>query len=170
MMNRGKVRYMHKYHLYSSSRLGWVKKPAKGCVFCGIAKGDRKVPEKTLYKGKDVIVVMNLYPYNTGHLQVFPVRHVEDFEELSDNEIASLFSMVKKCVKFLKKVLNPAGFNIGLNIGSEAGGSVRHLHVHIVPRFPRDYGFMEMLAETKVMPESLDKTFERLKKEAKMLE
>lgn len=156
---------MHKYHLFSPSRTKWVGKATKGCLFCGIIKNDPKIPKKVLYRGKDVVVVMNIYPYNTGHLQVFPVRHVEDFEKLTDKEIASLFGMVKKCVKLLKKVLKPKGFNIGINIGGVSGASVDHLHVHIVPRFRTDFGFMEVIAETKVMTETVDRTFKKLKKE-----
>ena len=160
-----------KFYIFAPSRMKWVrKKGRKGCLFCKIAKGDPKTPEKVLYKSRSVMVVMNIYPYNTGHLQVFPMRHVEKFEELTDEEISSLFIMVKKCVKLLKKVLNPAGFNIGMNIGGEiTGASVKHLHIHIVPRFGRDTGFMEVIAETKVLPETLEQTYERLKKEVEML-
>jgi len=114
---------------------------------------------------------MNIFPYNTGHLQVLPLRHVETFEELTEKEIASLFVMVRRCVRLLRKVLNPDGFNIGVNIGGDvAGASIAHLHVHIVPRFRGDSGFMESVADTKVLPQTLDQVFEKLKKEARMLD
>jgi ATP adenylyltransferase len=153
----------------------WVKgnkgkAEPKGCLFCRIARNEKKIPQKVLHRAKDIMVIMNVFPYNTGHLQVIPVRHVKNFEELSDGEISSLFSMVKKCVKLLKKVLEPAGFNIGINIGGEvAGASIEHLHIHIVPRFRRDIGFMEATAKTKVLPATLEQTFRELKKESGML-
>jgi ATP adenylyltransferase len=151
--------------------MGWVGKKSKGCLFCRIVKDDPKTPKKVLHGSKDVMVVMNIFPYNTGHLQVFPVRHVKDFEKLSEKEITSLFAMVQKCVKLLNKTLKPLGFNIGLNIGGEvSGASVDHIHVHIVPRFRNDFGFIEIIGETKVLPETLDQTFNKLKKEVKMLE
>ena len=159
--------------IFAPSRMRWVvnpKKKLKGCLFCRIAKGDKKVPQKVLYRDEHVIVLMNIFPYNTGHLQVIPVRHVENLEDLSTDEICNLFTMVQKATRLLKKVLRPKGFNIGINIGGEiAGASVNHLHVHIVPRYERDFGFMEVIAETKVLPESLEQTFEKLKKEVDML-
>lgn len=162
---------MHRYVLSSPSRLKWVKKPMDSCLFCGIAEGDPDIPKKVLYKSKDILVIMNLFPYNTGHLQVAPVKHVVGLDELSEGEVSDLFGMVRKCVKLLKKVLDPKGFNIGVNIGGGiAGASVEHLHVHVVPRFERDFGFMEIIGETKVLPEPVDKTFEKLKREKSILE
>jgi ATP adenylyltransferase len=161
---------MYKHHLFSPSRMDWVGKEHKGCLFCKIAKNDPNVRSMVVHRRKDIIVVMNVFPYNTGHLQVFPVKHVEGLDGLSDSEISSLFVMVKKCTLLLRKVLNPKGFNVGINIGGDvSGASVEHLHVHIVPRFDRDFGFMEVTAETKVLPETLEQTFEKLKKEEAML-
>lgn len=162
---------MYEYYLFSPIRMKWVKrKKIKGCTFCKIAKGDKSVPQKILYKDGKMMVIMNTFPYNTGHLQIVPTRHVENFEDLSENEITSLFVMVKKCIKLLKKVLEPSGFNIGINLGGDvAGASIKHLHIHIVPRFERDIGFMEIIGKTKVMPTTLEKTFKMLKKEVNML-
>jgi diadenosine tetraphosphate (Ap4A) HIT family hydrolase len=164
---------MYKHKLCSDSRMGWIgnkKCRPSGCLFCRIADDDPAVEKDVLFRTKDTMVVMNIFPYNTGHLQVSPVRHVESFEELKESEITSLFLMTQKCVKLLKKVLNPDGFNIGMNIGGEvAGASVAHLHIHIVPRFKGDSGFMEAVADTKVMPQTVGQVFKRLKKEVKML-
>ena len=102
---------------------------------------------------------------------MLPLRHVETLEELSEKEIASLFVMVRRCIRLLRKVLNPDGFNIGINIGGDvAGASIAHLHVHIVPRFRGDSGFMESVADTKVLPQTLGQVFGKLKKEVKILE
>jgi len=162
---------MFKHRIISPERSRWVgKKKPDGCVFCRIAKDDPEVEEKTVYKDKDVMVLMNIFPYNTGHIQVIPVKHVESLEEMSDDEIKTLFSMVRKATLLLKKVLSPLGFNIGINQGLDvSGASVKHLHVHVVPRFRTDFGFLEIISGTKVFPEPLEKTFEKLKREAKML-
>ena len=163
---------MHRHVLVSPSRMKWVTKTkVKGCLFCRIYRDDPEIPKRVLYRSKDVFVIMNMFPYNTGHLQVLPVRHVESLESLTDEEITSLFTMVKKCIKLLKRTLKPKGFNIGINQGLEiSGASIKHLHVHIVPRFQRDFGFMEITGGTKVLPESVDQTFEKLIKYVKMLE
>lgn len=146
----------------------WVGKSHSGCTLCKIAKGESI--SKVLFKNKNIIVIMNIFPYNTGHLQVMPIRHVSTLDELSDDEIFELFRMVKRCVRLISKVLKPEGFNIGMNIGEFSGASIAdHLHIHIVPRYKTDFGFMEILAETKVMPEKLEETYKRLMKHAKIL-
>lgn len=151
----------------------WIrggKAKMSGCLFCYVASDDPHVEKEVIYKTKDVMVALNIYPYNTGHLQVVPIRHVEKLEDLSANEMASLFVMTQKCVKLLKKTLNPDGFNIGMNIGGDvAGASVMHLHVHVVPRFVRDSGFMEAACETKVLPQTVSQIAKKLKKEIKIL-
>jgi diadenosine tetraphosphate (Ap4A) HIT family hydrolase len=160
----------YKKYLWATSRGNWVKKEIKGCVFCEIAKDNPDVPKKVIYKGKEFMVIMNIFPYNVGHLQVIPVKHVEKLEELSDREITGLFLMVNKTIKMLTASLNPAGFNIGMNIGGDiSGGSIMHLHVQIVPRYKRDSGFMEITADTKVMPESINQTYKKIMKNAGIL-
>ena len=161
---------MHLAWIYTN-RIAWVtrKKRSKGCLFCRIARGDKRIPARILHKDEHLLVVMNEFPYNTGHLIVTPIKHVKNLDELSEEEIAKLFLMVRRCIKLLKKALKPRGFNVGLNIGEFAGASVEHLHVHIVPRFKTDFGFMEIVARTKVMPESLEETCKRLMRYAKIL-
>jgi diadenosine tetraphosphate (Ap4A) HIT family hydrolase len=160
--------------LYAPDRMDWVKHPEKrpaGCVFCRIGKSPRPQEHFILKKSGGFFVVMNIYPYNTGHLQVIPLRHVSDLEELSDAEVGEMFVLVRKSMKLLKMVLDPVGFNVGLNQGgSVSGASIEHLHVHIVPRYKTDFGFIDVIGGTKVLPEELGKTYKRLMKEAKMLE
>lgn len=158
---------MYMEYIWATSRSKWVRKPhkkIKGCIFCGIARGDKKIPAKVVYKDKDMMVVMNIFPYNPGHLQVVPINHVKNLEDLSEDEFNKFFRMGKKCIMLLKKALNQAGFNIGINIGEVAGASIEHLHMQIVPRYTREVGFMETTSHTKVMPESLDQTHKRLMK------
>jgi len=163
---------MFQSYLCSPGRMGWIMgKPAKGCVFCKVAKGDRSVPSKVLYKGERFMVILNIYPYNAGHLQVLPVRHVKEIGELDDTELSAMFVLVKRCTLMLKEALQPLGFNIGINQGGDAaGGSIEHLHIHIVPRYRRDFGFMEIIGGTKCLPISLDDMQKKLKPYVKMLD
>jgi diadenosine tetraphosphate (Ap4A) HIT family hydrolase len=163
---------MYAHYLWATSRMRWVKKPGKkpkGCLFCGIARGDPDIPSKVIHKDRSMMVIMNIFPYNVGHLEVVPVRHVEELGDLSGDEFERFFRMIEKSVVLLRKALNPRGFNIGFNIGQFSGASIRHLHAQIVPRYERDSGFMEVTAETKVMPESIDQTRKKLMKFAGML-
>lgn len=162
---------MYKNYLWATSRSAYVRRGrSTECLFCRIVKNDPKIPKKVLYQNRDLMVIMNIYPYNVGHLEIVTKRHVVGLEELSDGELKSLFFMIRNAVKLLKKTLNPEGFNIGINIGGDvSGGSVEHLHVHIVPRYKRDLGFMEVSADTKVMPESLEKTYKNLIKYVNIL-
>jgi diadenosine tetraphosphate (Ap4A) HIT family hydrolase len=162
---------MYSDYLWSPGRMKWVKnaKPYKGCVFCGIAKNDPRVPKKVIYKDKLMMVIMNIFPYNVGHLQVVPLRHVEWPEQLTEEEYAHFFDLVKKTMILLKKALNPVGFNAGMNLGVSSGQSINHLHFQIVPRYKKEIGFMESLMGVKVMPETLDATYRKIMKHADLL-
>ena len=167
---------MYINYLWATHRLKYAKdrksvQPYKGCVLCGVAKDHPGVIKKVLYKDRLMMVIMNVFPYNVGHVQVVPVRHVEEIEDLTEEESGRMWRLVKKSVVMIKKTFQPKGFNIGFNIGGDiAGGSIRHLHCQIVPRYERDLGFMEVLADTKVMPMTLDQAFRELKKHAGILE
>lgn len=163
---------MYHHHLCSPSRMKWVTKTKPGgCIFCKISKSDNDKQNKVLYRNDEFFVVMNIYPYNTGHLQVSPIKHVTRLEDLSDVELSKLFVLVKKCQELLNKVLSPMGYNTGFNQGGDcAGASVDHLHVHVVPRFKRDFGFIDIIGHTKVLPEPVDITFNKLRRHVKMLE
>ena len=133
----------------------------KGCIFC-IALSDQD--NLTLYKGEVTMVVMNKYPYINGHLLVAPTRHLSSLEQLQKNEMADLLETVEKSVGILKKVMNPDGFNVGLNLGKVAGAGVEeHLHFHIVPRWFGDTNALTVFADVRVIPEHLQATFRNLK-------
>jgi diadenosine tetraphosphate (Ap4A) HIT family hydrolase len=159
--------------MYAPGRLKWVTRPEKadrGCVFCRIARDDHKVESLVLHKGKKFMVIMNLYPYTTGHVQIVPIRHVEALEKLTDKEVSEMFILVKKTMKIIKKTIEPIGFNVGLNQGGRtSGASIDHLHVHIVPRFKTDFGFIDTIGATRVLPERVEDTYKRLKKHEAML-
>ena len=162
---------MFRNFLFPDSRMDYVKKDhkkeekEKGCVFCRIAGDDPDVEKRVLYKDHKVMVLMNIYPYNVGHLEVIPIRHAVWLDDMTNEEREALFDMVDKAAKLIRKVENPIAMNIGMNIGGDAaGGSIMHLHVHLVPRYRRDFGFMEMTTSTRVIVEPIDETYKKFMK------
>jgi ATP adenylyltransferase len=140
-----------------------MEKP-KGCILCEKPRENNDVLNYILYRGEKNFVILNSYPYNPGHLLVAPYRHVDNLEELADEELHEHFEIVRRGVKLLKQVFNPGGFNLGINIGAIAGaGIVGHFHTHIVPRWSGDANFMPVIAEARVLPEALAGTYEKLK-------
>jgi len=132
-----------------------------GCVFCRALSDQDNL---TLFKGKVTMVVMNKFPYINGHLLVAPTRHLSLLEQLKKNEMGDLLETVEKSVGILKKVMNPDGFNVGLNLGKVAGAGVEeHLHFHIVPRWFGDTNALTVFADVRVIPEHLQATFNNLK-------
>jgi ATP adenylyltransferase len=141
-----------------------------GCLFCDISKGHKKKSRSDrknliLRRSDHCFVLMNKYPYNNGHLMVVPYFHTSSFDGLSDEVLFDFIKTVNISVEKLKKVLNPDGFNLGLNFGKVAGaGMASHMHLHIVPRWTGDTDSMPIIAETRVMPEHLTKTYEKVLK------
>lgn len=114
-------------------------------------------------------LMLNRFPYNPGHLLAIPFRDVADLEELTPAESADLFSVITFGKKLLRAAMKPDGFNIGFNLGSASGGSISHLHGHIVPRWNGDNNFMPVLGQTRILPQALEATWERLSAEAARL-
>ncbi len=133
----------------------------KGCIFCeAISKQD----DLTLYKGRVTMVVMNKFPYINGHLLVAPNRHIPALDRLNRDEMGYLLETVEQSIEILKKVMNPDGFNVGLNLGRVAGAGVEeHLHFHIVPRWSGDTNALTVFADIRVIPEHLKDTYNNLK-------
>ena len=139
------------------------KRP-EGCVFCAKIRSDEDRKNLVLCRGKQAGVVMNLYPYNTGHVMVIPYAHVSRPADLDMETQTEMLSLVNKTMEVLQKVMNPEGFNIGANLGRAAGAGIdEHLHVHIVPRWNGDTNFMAVFSETRVVPELLEDTYNKLK-------
>ncbi len=133
----------------------------KGCIFC---KALSEEDNLTLYKGKETLVVMNKFPYINGHLLVAPIKHISTLDQLSKGEMGGLLETVEQSVGILKKVMNPDGFNVGLNLGKVAGAGVEeHLHFHIVPRWFGDTNALTVFADVRVIPEHLISTYNNLK-------
>ncbi len=135
-----------------------------GCVFCDAAKAGINAESLVLAMDAQVMVVMNKYPYNTGHLLILPREHIGNLWEISDEVAAAIARWQKVATKILSDVLKCQGFNLGLNHGAVAGAGIPgHLHWHIVPRWGGDTNFFPLIAETKALPETLQQTYERLK-------
>lgn len=129
---------------------------ATGCIFCDKPKADDDSAHLIVARAKFSFVLLNLYPYNNGHLMVAPFRHVARLEDLPDEEIAELMQVARRLEPVLREKLDPQGFNIGMNVGGVAGAGIdAHLHLHIVPRWNGDTNFMPVLADAKVIPQSL---------------
>jgi len=135
-----------------------------GCFLCQYPKEDSDELNLILYRGDSNFIILNRFPYNPGHLMVAPYRHLGILQDLTDVEAKEHIDLVKKSVELLIKVMNPHGFNVGMNLGKIAGAGVDdHIHTHIVPRWQGDTNFMPVIADTKVLPESLAATYKKLK-------
>jgi ATP adenylyltransferase len=151
--------------LWAPWRMEYILSDQKGgdCIFC--TGEDRSGDEERmiLHVGERTMVMMNRYPYNNGHLLVAPVRHVPGMDHLSQEEMLDLILMVRSSMGILTKLMNPSGFNVGLNIGPAAGAGVAdHMHFHIVPRWDGDTNFMAAVGEVKVIPEHIRETYRKL--------
>ncbi|MDR0932448.1 MAG: HIT domain-containing protein [Victivallales bacterium] len=152
--------------LWAPWRIEFIRKERSNeCFLCGNETPSDK-PENVLviHRGKTVFAMLNRYPYNMGHLLVVPYRHIADLPLLSKEELSELWDLCVKCESVLRRALNPAGFNIGFNIGDAAGAGVAdHLHMHIVPRWNGDNNFMPVLADIRCVPEALESTAKLLR-------
>jgi len=135
----------------------------RGCIFCPEGNGESDAERLLLYRGDRSMVIMNRFPYNNGHLLVAPWKHTSSLDGLEDEELFDLVRTVRWSVAVLRQTMSPDGFNVGLNLGAVAGAGVEaHVHFHIVPRWNGDTSFMTVLAEVRVVPEHLQRIYEKL--------
>ncbi|MFP3908532.1 MAG: HIT family protein [Archaeoglobaceae archaeon] len=151
--------------IFAPWRIRYVLEPKhQGCIFCEFPEENRDKENLILYRGELNFVIMNRYPYNPGHLLVAPYRHIGDITDLSSDELADMMEKLSTAEKVIRKVMEPDGFNIGINVGSVAGaGMEEHLHAHIVPRWDGDTSFMPVFGDVQVVPEALEETYDKLK-------
>jgi ATP adenylyltransferase len=150
--------------LFRPDRLKYVRKliPQEGCVFCNAAK-EKSFETLCIFKSKHSMVVLNKYPYNSGHLLILPIKHIGNILDLSTAEFSDLHETLKLSMKGLTEMYKPEGMNVGLNHGKVAGAGIpEHLHYHIVPRWSGDLNFFPLIADTKVVVENIDQTYQRL--------
>ena len=133
------------------------------CIFCPDGDGHTDEERLILHRGRLVMVMMNKFPYNNGHLLVAPWRHVAGLEELSEEEMTAIMQWITISIQVLKLIMHPNGFNVGLNLGGAAGAGVEgHLHFHVVPRWQGDTNFLTVFGDIRSIPEHLKQTYEKL--------
>ncbi len=151
--------------LWSPWRMKYVtdnEKPNE-CIFCSYPKQSDGVENLIVHREPNTYVILNRYPYTNGHLMVVPFLHVSTIEELTPAVRAELMELINASLGVLRKIYQPKGFNVGINMGSAAGAGIAdHAHVHIVPRWEGDTNFMSTTGETRVIPEELKVTFQRI--------
>lgn len=134
-----------------------------GCILCEKANGTEDTKNLILARGSCTYVLMNIYPYNCGHLMIAPYRHLESLEKLSAEERGEMLAWASKSERILREAFYAEGFNIGINVGKVAGAGIDdHVHMHVVPRWSGDTNFMPVLGETKVIPEHVEETYAKL--------
>ena len=153
--------------LFTPWRFSYLTSPKgdqpRGCIFCIAASSDDVRQTLTLYRDADALVMLNRYPYTNGHLMIAPVAHEARLFESADRSLRALIRLTAEAQRILSDVYHPDGFNVGMNFGQVAGAGVAdHYHMHIVPRWSGDVNFMTVTAQTRLVPEEHDTTFDRL--------
>ena len=150
--------------LWAPWRYQYVHRPrGGGCVFCRAKRARDARRHWVVYRGRHAFVILNLFPYNNGHLMVAPLRHVARLRDLRDAELVELWRLVDEFIRRLDRTIRPHGYNLGVNLGRPAGAGIPgHLHVHVVPRWTGDTNFMPVTGGTKVISHSLDAVYRLL--------
>jgi ATP adenylyltransferase len=150
-------------YFFNFDKMSYVKgkKPA-GCILCLLRDGSGELVDLTILRSKRFITSVNLYPYNPGHLIVYPMRHIEDIRDVSHDEEIELSEVQRYLLGLLDACYAPQGYNIGYNMGRPAGASIEHLHLHIIPRYPREMGIADLIAGKRVLVEGPRETAARL--------
>jgi ATP adenylyltransferase len=154
-------------HVWSPWRYKYIASAGKeeGCVFCRIHRQQNDRENFVLYRGQLNFVILNLFPYTSGHLMIVPYEHTASFAETGEALTAEMMRLARRAVSALVAEYHPDGFNVGMNLGLSAGAGVAdHLHLHVVPRWAGDANFVSIIGETRVLPEDLATTHEKLKK------
>ena len=140
-----------------------------GCIFCSKPAENSDQENLILWRGEKTFAILNAFPYSNGHLMITPYQHTADLDDLTDEEMLEMMAAARRGVNVLKAAFKPDGFNIGVNLGRVAGAGIAdHIHIHIVPRWSGDTNFMPVLGEVRVIPESLQVVYQRLKAEVSL--
>jgi ATP adenylyltransferase len=155
--------------LWTPWRMAYLKAPKaskeRGCIFCNKMRARRSKDRDNLVvlRGERAFVVLNLYPYTNGHLMIAPYQHTGELESLDGETLKEMMLLVGASIRALRQMMNPQGFNVGINLGSVAGAGVAdHIHIHVVPRWGGDTNFMPVLADVRMIPELLPQTYDKL--------
>jgi ATP adenylyltransferase len=154
------------YHnLYSLNKLQYIKgkRPKVECIFCAIINRAEEVEKLLVFEGKHAFISVNKYPYNSGHLLICPKRHIIDYRELTQDEELGIQLLLRKSLDVLDAHYSPSGYNIGYNMGEFAGASLPHLHMHVIPRYPNELGFIDIVGGAKIVIEDPEQTMKNLR-------
>jgi ATP adenylyltransferase len=150
-------------HIWAPWRMKYIQKQNKGCVFCDVQRQPDGPNSLIVYRDEKAFVILNRYPYTSGHIMVVANVHLPSLEDLDPGTRADMIELATKGMRILREVYQPQAFNLGANIGEAAGAGVAgHVHIHIVPRWGGDTNFMGAIAETRVLPEGLEDTYARI--------
>jgi ATP adenylyltransferase len=152
-------------YLWSPWRYRYVQKDkaGAGCVFCQAAAAERDEENLVIHRARKNYIILNRYPYSTGHLMVIPYEHVDMLQYASEETLQEMMLLTQRAQLHLREVYRPPGFNLGMNLGESAGaGIAEHIHMHVLPRWPGDTSFITTVAETRVLPEDLMVTWRKL--------
>ncbi len=152
-------------HIWAPWRIGYVvSEKAESCILCDKRDAADDEASYVLYRGRQSCVLLNTFPYNSGHLMVVPHRHVSNLTDLSTEEACELMQVAQACIAALEQGLHAQGINLGMNIGQSGGAGIDdHIHLHIVPRWSGDTNYMTVVANTRVVPQSLAESAEQLR-------
>jgi len=137
---------------------------SRACIFCSKSSSDNDRDNLIIHRGKTAFALLNLYPYNNGHILIAPYRHTGDPTLITAEEYSEMLSIINRLIIKMRDKMNPEGFNMGMNIGRAAGAGIEdHIHMHLIPRWNGDTNFMPVTGEVKVISESLESVYEKLK-------
>ena len=155
---------MERRYLFNTEKIHYVRgaKPDVECILCAIRDNDPAVKNLTVYEGRLSIVALNLYPFNPGHLMIFPRRHITGVIDMTGEEAMDMHRLLSGSIRILDEELSPSGYNVGYNLGGGSGASIPHLHQHVVPRYNNETGFLDVLSGTRVIVSDPVKVMERL--------
>jgi ATP adenylyltransferase len=150
--------------IFAPWRIKYIKAPkTDDCIFCTAFEKEKEI---IIDSSEHALIMMNIYPYNPGHVLIAPIRHVAEFEELTTAELNEITVFMQKSIRAIKNAMHPDGFNVGINLGTVAGAGFKdHVHVHIVPRWTGDTHFMPVFSDTRVISEAIEETYKQIKKE-----
>jgi ATP adenylyltransferase len=153
-------------HLWTPWRYAYVTGAAQnsGCIFCDLPE-ESDEQARIVHRGKDCYVVLNTYPYTNGHVMVVPYAHLDELDKLPTAAAQEMMALTQRMETVLRSLYRPDGINLGMNIGKAAGAGVAgHIHMHVLPRWVADASFLSVIGETRVLPETLEVTWERIRK------
>lgn len=159
---------MANFRIWAPWRLAYVKDAAKDieedCIFCAKPAGNDDEANLIVHRGERCFVILNLFPYTNGHLMVAPYEHAARLQDLEPEVVTEMMSLAQRAMVRLEGVYDPHGYNVGFNQGRVAGAGVEHhIHLHVVPRWGGDTNFMPVIADTRVMPQTLEQSYEALR-------